>query len=131
MTALRACQCGCGKPTEAATGYVRGHALAVTSAAVGRPDVADVVAAYAEQLLHASALIVGAVHDEGPVAVESALAGALAVPAPPGVDPVTALVTVLAAQIDVEAPASRRLGWVHTASDSRTSESLRAERGAA
>ncbi|MDN5918994.1 MAG: hypothetical protein L0I76_28525, partial [Pseudonocardia sp.] len=54
---------------------------------------------YGERLAHASELIVGAVHDEGPVAVREAMAGALALAPPPGVDPVTALITVLAAQV--------------------------------
>lgn len=67
---------------------------------------------YAEQLLHLSARIVGAVHDDGPDELLEHLAAALAVPAPPGVDPVVALVTVVAAQVDPEASESVRLGWL-------------------
>jgi len=67
---------------------------------------------YAEQLLHLSARIVGAVHDEGPDAVSQAIDRALIVEAPAGVDPVQALVTVLAAQVNADLPSSVTLRWI-------------------
>ena len=67
---------------------------------------------YAKQLLHLSARIVGAVHFEHPDATQHAVDRALIVEAPTGVDPVVALVTVLAAQVDPETTATERLAWV-------------------
>lgn len=67
---------------------------------------------YAERLLHLSARIVGTVHDEGPEAISKAIDQALIVEAPPGVDPVQALVTILAAQIDVNLRHTQSLGWL-------------------
>lgn len=69
-------------------------------------------AAYAEKLLHLSARIVGAVHDEGPDAISRAIDLALIEPAPDGVDPVQALVTVLAAQVDPDKRFSQSLAWL-------------------
>lgn len=69
-------------------------------------------ASYAETLLHLSARIVGAVRDEGPEAIGRAIDQALIVEAPAGVDPVHALATVLAAQIDDSRRASQNLGWL-------------------
>lgn len=69
-------------------------------------------AAYAERLLHLSARIVGAVRDEGPDAIGRAIDQALIVEAPAGVDPVQALVTVLAAQVDAERRPSQNLAWL-------------------
>ena len=69
-------------------------------------------AEYAEHLLHLSARIVGAVHDEGPEAVSKAIDHALIVEAPAGIDPVQALVTVLAAQVNADLPSSVTLRWV-------------------
>lgn len=67
---------------------------------------------YAEHLLHLSARIVGAVHDEGPEAISRAIDRALIVEAPSGVDPVQALVTVLAAQVDDTRRHSQSLAWL-------------------
>lgn len=67
---------------------------------------------YALQLLHLSARIVGAVHDEGPDAISKAIDQALIVEAPAGVDPVQALVAVLAAQVDDRLRHSQSLGWL-------------------
>ena len=69
-------------------------------------------AAYAETLLHLSARIVGAVRDEGPEAIGRAIDQALIVEAPSGVDPVHALATILAAQIDDSRRASQNLSWL-------------------
>lgn len=74
------------------------------------PDEARAV--YAEQLVHATALIVGAVHDEGPTEVRLAIDHALILPAPADVDPMHAIVTVLAAQVDPETTAADRFGWL-------------------
>lgn len=68
--------------------------------------------AYAEALLHLSARIVGTVRDEGPDAISRVIDEALIVEAPPGVDPAVALITVLAAQVEVDRPNSVRLGWL-------------------
>jgi hypothetical protein len=67
---------------------------------------------YAEQLLHLSARIVGAVHDEGPEAVSKAIDRALIVEAPAGVYPFQALVTILAAQVNADLPTSVTLRWI-------------------
>ena len=72
------------------------------------PSLAD----YAETLLHLSARIVGTVRDEGPDAIGRIIDQALIVQAPPGVDPAVALITVLAAQVDVDRSDSVRVGWV-------------------
>lgn len=72
----------------------------------------------AERARHAAAVldrataIVDAVHNEGPDAVRDTIARALAIPAPAGVDPVEALVTVLAASVPTDVPMNRLLGWV-------------------
>lgn len=71
-------------------------------------------AAYAEQLLHHSALIIGAVHDLGPDDSARAIDQALILPTPDGIDPAVALATVLAAQVDMDTATSRRLGWLTT-----------------
>lgn len=65
----------------------------------------------ATMLTHATH-IVTAVHDEGPDAVQDAIAHALAIEAPPGVDPVEALVTVLAAAVPTNVPMNTLLDWV-------------------
>lgn len=65
---------------------------------------------YMTALALASGRIVEAVHDRedpGP-----AIRIALQLPAPPGMDRVMALVTVLAAQADPIATLTQRLGWV-------------------
>lgn len=72
----------------------------------------DAHVAYAEALLHLSARIVGTVRDEGPDAIARVIDEALIVEAPPGVDPAVALITVLAAQVEVDRPNSQRLGWL-------------------
>lgn len=69
-------------------------------------------AAYAEALLHLSARIVGTVRDEGPEAIGRAIDQALIVEAPAGVDPVHALVTILAAQVDASLRHSQSLAWL-------------------
>ncbi|WP_348240684.1 hypothetical protein, partial [Salmonella enterica] len=66
-------------------------------------------AAYAVRLLLLPARIVGAVRAEGPVAIGRAIDQALIVEAPAGVDPVQALVTVLAAQVVAELRPSQNL----------------------
>lgn len=108
------CECGCGRPAPIAQRndrrlgvvrgqprrFIRGHAGGVQSEA------------YAEELLHRTQLLVGAVHDDGPDQLRAHLAATLRLKPPPGVDPVEALVTVLAAQIDPDTTAEQRLGWV-------------------
>lgn len=116
------CRCGCGHPTPpsprnyAARGHVKGEPMPFLPghSSVRRGDVHDVdpMVVYADQLRHAAALIIGAVHDEGPGAVQEAIDRALIIPAPGNVDPAVALITVLAAQVDPTASAETRLGWV-------------------
>jgi hypothetical protein len=93
--------------------YLRGHnnARDAPPAPIRRtPPPAD-AAGYAEQLLHALSLFVGAVHDEGPAERRAALSAALRLTPPSGVDPVEALAVVLAAQIDPDLTGEQRLGW--------------------
>lgn len=112
--ATRPCECGCGQPAPIAKrddrsrGNVRGHPQRFIRGHAGgvQPH------AYAEELIHRSELLVGAVHDDGPDELLAHLTGALRLKPPPGVDPVVALVTVLAAQIDPDTTAEQRLGWV-------------------
>lgn len=84
----------------------------MSTAVADPPTLAEAQAAYAEQLHHHSARIIGAVHDEGPDAVQQAIDRALIIPAPPGMDPAVSLITVLAAQVNPEATTQERLGWV-------------------
>jgi hypothetical protein len=72
----------------------------------------DERAAYAEQLFHLAALVIGAVHSDEPDEIRQAVDHALAHPAPADVDPAVALATILAAQVDPDAPTSTRLGWL-------------------
>lgn len=67
---------------------------------------------YAEKLLTITMQIIGAVHDDGPDELLRHYQRALAVPAPPGVDPHLAMVTILAAQVDPTATTATRVGWV-------------------
>lgn len=67
---------------------------------------------HALQVLDLSARIVGAVHDDGPDQLLEHLRAVLALPCPPGVDPVVAVVAVLAAQIDPDTTALARLSWM-------------------
>jgi hypothetical protein len=129
------CECGCGQPaplakeTDRRRGVVQGQprrflpghgGLVKAREARTRPADAQIVirepgrtaALYAEELLHLSELVVGAVHDDGPDQLCAHIAAALRIAPPPGVDPVVALVTVLAAQIDPDTTAEQRLGWV-------------------
>lgn len=75
-------------------------------------DLSDRRADYAAALLPLSERIIGAVHDDGPDAVQDAIDRALIMQAPPGVDPVVALVTVLAAQINPDTTTTQRLRWI-------------------
>lgn len=145
------CRCGCGKPaplatrTDARSGlvrgeparFIRGHAgSAIAKAhrrtAKGLPPIPESDAAeYAERLAHASQLVIGAVHDEGQAAIRAAITAALRIPPPPGIDPVTALVTVLAAQVDPDTTTSTRLGWVENHARPRSPGPITQNRGAA
>jgi hypothetical protein len=106
------CACGCGLPVnpnpvaDQRPRYINGHQPRHPHLGPTEREI------YAEQLLWMSAAIVGAVHDEGPQAIGIAIDEALILPAPAGVDPVQALITVLAAQIDPDARTSQSLAWL-------------------
>jgi hypothetical protein len=74
---------------------------------------------YALQLLEISEQIIGDVHDAGPAEVLAHLHRVRKLPCPAGVDPVAALVTVLAAQVDPDSTESQRLGWVEAIGERR------------
>lgn len=57
-------------------------------------------------------LILDALRDGGPDELLAAIRDALTYSAPAQINPVVALITVLAAQIDPTVPLGRRLGWV-------------------
>jgi hypothetical protein len=133
---VKLCECGCGQTTPIAKEtdrrrgavkgepyrFVRGHGgLVHARAARGLPALAPPAvpaaagrarALYAEDLLHLTEQIVGAIHFDGPDEIRAHVAAALRLAPPPGVNPVEALVTVLAAQIDPDTTAEQRLGWV-------------------
>jgi hypothetical protein len=136
MTAPQLCACGCGQPTPIAkrtdrrrglvkgepTEYVRGHAGSARARVVRqiraghpaepRPQLNGLAEIYAEQLLHQTKLIVGAIRFHGPDEVLRQVDLALAMEQPPGIDPAVALAVVLAAQIDPDTTDEQRLGWV-------------------
>lgn len=130
MIGPKRCECGCGQPTNPAPKtcrrkgwvagqplrFIRGHAGGLATAQGARGRAVDPprtpTERYLENLLHASERIVGVVRDDSPQAVREAIDRALILKQPPGVDPVEALVTVLAAQIDPDTTAEQRLGWV-------------------
>jgi DNA-binding NarL/FixJ family response regulator len=66
---------------------------------------------YAARLLAMSERVIGAVHDDGPDELLRAIDRALILEPPAGIDPVVALVTVLAAQVDPDTTAEQRIGW--------------------
>jgi hypothetical protein len=113
-TSTKPCECGCGQPAPVAKrndrrlGVVRGQPRRFIRGHASNTNRE----AYAEELLHRSELLVGAIRDDGPDELLAHLAAALRLKPPPGVDPVVALVTVLAAQIDPDTTAEQRLGWV-------------------
>lgn len=103
------CRCGCGLAVVRRDGirgrlpdYLPGH----------RPGDRVPPEEYFEQLARLADAVIVAVHDEGPDDVRAAIHQAVTLPHPAHIDPHTALVTVLAAQVDPDAPISRRLGWV-------------------
>ena len=134
MTDPKLCECGCGHPAPLAkrtdprrgliagqpARFIRGHAGSVRAqelraARTGsepRARFSTPSERYAEDLLHHTELLVGAVHDDGPDQLRAHLAAALRLQPPPAVDPLEALVTVLCAQIDPDTTAEQRLGWV-------------------
>lgn len=69
---------------------------------------------YAAALALLSDRIVQAVHDERPDRVRAELVMTTTLTLPVGVDPVAALVTVLAAQVLPTLPLEARLGWVES-----------------
>jgi hypothetical protein len=79
-------------------------------------DFIDLAAADTEPYLLALALmsdrIVQACHDEQPARIAREIAQALTLTSPAGVDPMTALVTVLAAQVLPTLRLEARLAWV-------------------
>lgn len=123
------CGCGCGAATSLAVRtrrrdglvageplrFIHGHNQRLARRDGGHlPPPAPEV--YAEALRAVSEQLIGAVHDEGSAEVRIHIARALAMQTPHGVDPVEALAVVLAAQVDPDAPTSRRLGWVEALS---------------
>jgi hypothetical protein len=70
-------------------------------------------------LLPIAERFVAAIHDEGPDVANGALAGLHAMPAPDGITPVYAFMTVLAAMVDPDRPQSGRLAWVAETSAAR------------
>jgi hypothetical protein len=74
-------------------------------------DLAAAREAYYERLARYSDLVVQAVRTRDPHRIGRLIDHALILPAPPGVDPAVALVTVLAAQVDPAADRATRLGW--------------------
>lgn len=68
-------------------------------------------ALYATRLLEHTATIVAAVRDDGPDELRTRIQTALSLTAPDGMDPVVALVTVLAAQVDPSATQEDLVGW--------------------
>ncbi len=72
---------------------------------------------------HASSLewltdrIVVAVHEEDPAAIRRAVAMALSLTPPEGVDPAVAVIVALAAQVSPDREVSDRLRWVETYGD--------------
>lgn len=83
----------------------------VPVAGVGGALSASALPTYASRVAHATARIVAAVRDDGPDELVAAIENVLAFAPPPGVNPVVALVTALAAQIDPDATLDQRLGW--------------------
>lgn len=74
----------------------------------------DERADYAETMYHQSLRVIGSFHDPAETLDDFAhrVDEAITLPAPPGIDPVHALVAVLAAQIDPNTTAIDRLGWM-------------------
>lgn len=133
------CQCGCGQRTrvprysDRANGdvagvpraFVKGHNTGPGGGTRAKPSgprqprrprqgplpAPSPAEKYAVELLGAAEQLVAAVRDDGPDVLRSHIAAALRLPAPDGIDPVEALVTVLAAQVDPDSPRSARVGW--------------------
>src|SRR5438105_6750 len=76
-------------------------------------------AQYAAAVLPFCELIVGAVHCDGPDELLDAIRRARTVPAPPGVDPNIALITIVAAMVDPDKATSETLAWVKALSEVR------------
>jgi hypothetical protein len=74
--------------------------------------VSGTPAQYSGQLALFSEQIVQAVHDEGPDELLTWIDRSLRLATPPGVNPVVALVTTLAAQVNPHVSLERRLEWV-------------------
>lgn len=126
MTAVlaRTCECGCGQPTQPykrscpvrghragePARFIRGHGGLQAATQELRTAIPP-AEQYGIDIRFAAELVVGAVHDEGPEAVQEAIDRALILPAPPGVDPAVALAVALAAMVDPTADPESRLGW--------------------
>jgi len=67
---------------------------------------------YAEALTAAPAMrLIAAIRDEGPNNVTAAVAAALAIPAPDGINPTVAFASVLAAAIPADRTRTQLWGW--------------------
>lgn len=73
--------------------------------------IVDPVDVYAHQMLVAADRIAQAHRTEDLTAIETEIAAALAIPAPPGIQPWRVLVGALAVQVDTDTPWRERAAW--------------------
>ncbi len=126
------CGCGCGARTPIAQetrvrdGKVKGQPLRFihghNARGPRRGPVLRTKAEYAEVLAGIAEEFVGAVRDESPDEAAIVYRRAITLPTPSDVDGALAFAICLAAQVDVDAPRSRRLGWVEELDPSTRTE---------